>query len=122
MGGLILYFRVEPDILSRIVRRGQDVLAPSLWLLVAFALAAVGCSEEPIELGEAEYIDHVPGSGCEVGSRPGGTGLINDQSTNDGIKYNIQTPSNYIATVAHPLLVFYSPARRPRSCCGIGLS
>ena len=115
MAYLILYFRITHFNLSRVARYGQATLTSSLWLLAALALAVVGCSEEPIELGEAVYNGHAQGKGCEAGSRTGGTGLINDRSTDGGIKYNVRTPSNYISTIAHPLLVVYSPARRSRS-------
>lgn len=115
MACLILYFRVAPYNLSNVAKRRRGTLTLSLWLLAALAFAVVGCSEEPIELGATVYNGHAQGKACEAGSRTGDTGLINDQSTDDGIQYNVRTPSNYISKVAHPLLVVYSPARRSRS-------
>ncbi len=47
---------------------------------------------------------------CAAGSRPGEAGAVNGESTGEGIKYNIRMPLNYDPTIAHPLLIVYSPA------------
>lgn len=81
----------------------------------AYILLSAACTQDPIELGHAVYQnDSVKGS-CESGERPGNAGIINDQSTVGGIKYNVRTPANYKPTIAHPLLVVYAPAKRSRT-------
>ncbi len=72
-------------------------------------------SSEYTAMGNAVY-----GSGpntvrCEPGSRNGDSGATYGESTLDGIKYNVRTPMNYKATVAHPLIVVYSPAGSNRA-------
>ncbi len=91
------------------------IIQPHCLLLVALWLLVSGCQEPPVELGETSYSDISLENACDPGSRPGKTGLINDQSSSDGINYNVRTPTNYDATFKHPLLVIYSPAGRRRS-------
>lgn len=46
---------------------------------------------------------------CAPGARPGLPGTTDNEETPDGVSYNVRTPVNYDATVAHPLLMVYAP-------------
>ncbi len=58
---------------------------------------------------DAAVVETAPPPGCEPGTRDGpaegGTGY-----TGAGIDYLVRTPASYDATIAHPLIVVYSPA------------
>ncbi len=51
---------------------------------------------------------------CEPGAKSGLMGASNDEKTSTGIRYMVKTPANYNATIAHPLLMVYAPARTNR--------
>jgi polyhydroxybutyrate depolymerase len=61
-------------------------------------------------LGEAVYTIDSNTLRCESGSKPGLTGHSDDEKTSAGIRYMVNTPINYDATIAHPLLMAYAPA------------
>ena len=65
-------------------------------------------------LGEAVYAakNHAPR--CDPGTTPGHAGASNDEQTAAGIRYMVKTPVNYNASIAHPLLMVYAPARTNR--------
>ena len=65
-------------------------------------------------LGEALYTVNSNTPRCDPGTKPGSVGASNDEKTAAGIRYMVKTPSNYNATVAHPLLMVYAPARTNR--------
>ncbi|MBI3356634.1 MAG: poly(3-hydroxybutyrate) depolymerase [Nitrospirae bacterium] len=46
--------------------------------------------------------------------RGGSAGAIDGEVSADGIRYNVRTPSNYDASVAHPLLMVYAPVGQGR--------
>jgi len=46
---------------------------------------------------------------CPEGDKPGPTAGAVGELTAGGIRYNVWTPDEYLATRAHPLLVVYSP-------------
>jgi polyhydroxybutyrate depolymerase len=66
------------------------------------------------KLGEAVYIVNNDTGRCEPGKKPGGAGASNDEKTSVGIRYMVKTPVNYDASIAHPLLMVYAPARTSR--------
>lgn len=82
-------------------------------LLVTVTLLLSGCAPDP-ELHQASYEDDANRVRCEPGARTGGVGITNDESTGEGIKFNVRTPLNYDPTIAHPLLMVYAPAKRSR--------
>jgi hypothetical protein len=47
---------------------------------------------------------------CEPGTRSGPAGLSDGEKTSAGIRYMVKTPTNYDASIAHPLLMVYAPA------------
>ena len=51
---------------------------------------------------------------CDPGTKPGHAGASNDEQTSAGIRYMVKTPGNYNASIAHPLLMVYAPARTNR--------
>ncbi len=77
-------------------------------------LQSCGCDREPVELGKAEYKNPALPSKCQPGTRTGKAGITDDETTPNGIKYNVRTPSNYDSSVPHPLIVVYAPAGRSR--------
>ncbi|MGH8646725.1 MAG: alpha/beta hydrolase family esterase [Gammaproteobacteria bacterium] len=94
---------------------GSSVYLQSLGagLVVTVTLLFSGCAPDP-ELREASYEDGANQVRCEPGARTGGVGITNDESTREGIKFNVRTPLNYDPTIAHPLLMVYAPAKRSR--------
>ncbi|MEP6889378.1 MAG: hypothetical protein ABI955_01630 [Nitrospirota bacterium] len=65
-------------------------------------------------LGEAVYAAENHAPRCDPGTTPGHAGASNDEQTAAGIRYMVKTPANYNATIAHPLLMVYAPARTNR--------
>jgi polyhydroxybutyrate depolymerase len=65
-------------------------------------------------LGAALYAVSSNTLRCDPGTRPGSAGASNDGQTAAGIRYMVKTPVNYNATIAHPLLMVYAPARTNR--------
>jgi polyhydroxybutyrate depolymerase len=72
-------------------------------------------NDEYSQIGSASYAAENTTPQCAAGTRSGESGAINGESTLEGIKYNIRTPLNYDPTVAHPLLMVYSPAGSNRA-------
>lgn len=71
--------------------------------------------DEYAQIGSASYAAQSTNPQCVAGTRSGESGAVNGESTLEGIKYNIRTPLNYDPTVAHPLLMVYSPAGSNRA-------
>ncbi len=65
-------------------------------------------------LGEAVYAAENHAPRCDPGTTPRHAGASNDEQTAAGIRYMVKTPANYNATIAHPLLMVYAPARTSR--------
>ena len=61
-------------------------------------------------LGEAVYAVDDNTRRCGPGAKPGHAGHSDDEKTSAGIRYMVNTPINYDATIAHPLLMVYAPA------------
>ncbi len=72
-------------------------------------------SDEYSQVGSASYAGQNEDPQCVAATFEGESGAINGESTLEGIKYNIRTPLNYNATIAHPLLVVFSPAGSNRA-------
>ncbi len=67
------------------------------------------------QVGSASYAGANANPQCVAGTLDGESGTVNGESTLEGIKYNIRTPLNYDATIAHPLLLVFSPAGSNRA-------
>ncbi|TRX01014.1 poly(3-hydroxybutyrate) depolymerase [Candidatus Methylobacter oryzae] len=72
-------------------------------------------SDEYSQVGSTSYAGQNENPQCVAATFEGESGAINGESTLEGIKYNIRTPLNYKATIAHPLLVVFSPAGSNRA-------
>lgn len=88
------------------------LLTPILLTLVVFFGED---SDEYTAMGNAAYSSKSMSVRCEAGLLNGDAGASYGESTPDGIKYNVRTPMNYDSTVAHPLIVVYSPAGSNRA-------
>ncbi|TKB92476.1 MAG: poly(3-hydroxybutyrate) depolymerase [Nitrospira sp.] len=65
-------------------------------------------------LSEAAYLVSDVARQCEPGTKSGRAGGSDDEKTASGIRYMVKTPVNYHASIAHPLLMVYAPARTNR--------
>jgi len=72
-------------------------------------------NDEYSQVGSASYAGENANPQCVAGKLDGESGIVNGESTLEGIKYNIRTPLNYDATIAHPLLLVFSPAGSNRA-------
>lgn len=82
--------------------------------VVFLHISLSACSEpdKPPQLGSYAYTNAT--GACAAGSRPGLAGATDGRVSADGIKYMVRTPSNYDATITHPLLMVYAPAGMSR--------
>jgi len=72
-------------------------------------------NDEYSQVGSASYAGQIENPQCVADSIDGESGAVNGESTLEGIRYNVRTPLNYDATIAHPLLVVLSPAGSNRA-------
>jgi len=72
-------------------------------------------NDEYSQVGSASYAGQIENPQCVADTLAGESGAVNGESTLEGIKYNVRTPLNYDATIAHPLLVVLSPAGSNRA-------
>ena len=91
-----------------------------LFFLVCVVLIAVTYSfnsrfDNVVQLGSAPYLDWKEVKHCSANSRLGDKGVIYGEESPSGIKFNVRTPENYDATIAHPLLMVFAPAKANRS-------
>ncbi len=84
----------------------------SLW--IAFVPIACHDDRTPPTLKSYSYKNDPATVRCQAGTGEGRKGVIDGEVTPDGIRYNVRTPSNYDATVAHPLLMVYAPVGHDR--------
>lgn len=112
------------------IRFGQRQLGRPTIIAVAVSLLVIGLSGasviQPVGKNNAEavkpgnvlsetvYAGSTDTRQCDSGTKSGHTGASNDEKTSAGIRYMVKTPANYNATIAHPLLMVYAPARTNR--------
>ena len=112
------------------IRFGQKQPGRLTIIAIALILLVIGLSEagesrsagmddaETVQptnaLGEAAYLVSNVARQCDSGTKSGHTGASDDEKTSAGIRYMVKTPANYNATIAHPLLMVYAPARTNR--------
>jgi polyhydroxybutyrate depolymerase len=112
------------------LRFGQKQPGHPTIIAVVVSLLVVGLSEageiRPAGMNDAEAMQpaNVPSETvylvsnaarqCEPGTKSGRAGVSDDEKTAAGIRYMVKTPANYNATMAHPLLMVYAPARTNR--------
>ena len=112
------------------IRFGQKRLGWLTSIVVAVILLVIGLSEageiRPAGMNDADTVRHanvLSGAAylvsnvarqCEPGTKSGRAGVSDDEKTASGIRYMVNTPAHYDASVAHPLLMVYAPARTNR--------
>ena len=80
-------------------------------LFLAFLLTACDMFVDRSLLEPAQFTYAQPlKESCNTNERNGKAGRTEDKETAAGASYNLRTPSNYNASVAHPLIVVYAPA------------
>ncbi len=93
-----------------------NIIIFSAPVLLAVLLLSIDDSDEFSHIATADYAQLGLTKRCAAGAKEGEGGVIYGESTLDSnIKYNVRTPANYDATIAHPLLVVYAPAKANRS-------
>ena len=96
---------------NNVVKRWNFSFYHSL-AIATIALTLSACSDDISQLGEASYSVDENTVRCAADTKPGKARISNNESTADGLKYNVRTPLNYDATISHPLLMVYAPARK----------
>ncbi len=86
------------------MNRQKAAICASIFVLVA-------CAPPQSELGSSHYSASI-NRACAGMSLPGPTGHTDGELSVLGIRFNVRTPSNYDADVAHPLLMVFSPGDR----------
>jgi polyhydroxybutyrate depolymerase len=100
---------------QRTARTPNAVRCGSLrFVLAAVMLAASGCKNESVELGRYDYSLNPTTKRCSPGSLAGAVGASNGERSALDIGFNVRTPQNYDATVAHPLLMVFAPSGASR--------
>ena len=115
---------------SKWIHFGQKRPGRLTIIAIAFILLGIGLSEagevraagmKDVEavppayvLREAAYLVSNAARQCEPGTKSGRAGVSDDEKTAAGIRYMVKTPAHYDATVAHPLVMVYAPARTNR--------
>ncbi len=104
--------QLKPHLSKRNIIFISVLLLPVIY---TFILYIIDDSEQYQKLGATNYLATTSLLHCESGAKPGAAGKTFGEQSNDGIKYNVRTPSNYDPTIAHPLLMVYSPAKANRA-------
>jgi polyhydroxybutyrate depolymerase len=97
------------------LRNSFFILLFLLPILITLTLFFGEDNDEFSQMGNASYSGDKIHDRCDAGTRPGESGAFNGESTGEGIKYNVRMPLNYDSTIAHPLLMVYSPAKSNRA-------
>jgi polyhydroxybutyrate depolymerase len=93
-----------------VVRRAK--LLTTVCALIGLHLTITACNEN----GTPPHVEAYAYSGasatgfCQTGSREGPAGATDGEASADGLRYSVRAPSNYDATVGHPLLMVYAAA------------
>ncbi len=98
----------------RAVHRARIFTDAIVLIGLQFVFAACSDSATSPKI-EAYTYSSTPAMGrCQEGEREGRAGATDGEASADGIRFNLRTPSNYDATVAHPLLMVYAPGGQNR--------
>lgn len=94
----------------RDVRRAA--LALQIVVCISLPFLATACTENsaPPQIEPYTYSSVSTAARCEAGARIGQAGVSDGESSAEGLRYHVRTPSNYDATIAHPLLMVYAAA------------
>jgi polyhydroxybutyrate depolymerase len=97
------------------LRNSFFILLFLLPILITLTLFFSEDNDEFSQMGNASYSGDKIHARCDADTHPGESGAFNGESTGEGIKYNVRMPLNYDSTIAHPLLMVYSPAKSNRA-------
>lgn len=94
----------------RAVRRAP--LALQIVSCISFSFLVTACTENaaPPKIESYAYSSAPAAARCEAGARIGEAGVSDGEASAEGLRYHVRTPSNYDATIAHPLLMVYAAA------------
>ncbi|MBH0205850.1 MAG: poly(3-hydroxybutyrate) depolymerase [Nitrospira sp.] len=94
----------------RDVRRAA--LALQLVVCISLPFLATACTENaaPPKIESYAYSSAPAAARCEAGARMGQAGVSDGEASAEGLRYHVRTPTNYDATIAHPLLMVYAAA------------
>lgn len=86
----------------------------SIQVFVSFSLLLnlSACTENaaPPKIESYAYSSVPAAARCEAGARIGQAGVSDGEASAEGLRYHVRTPSNYNATIAHPVLMVYAAA------------
>lgn len=94
--------------LARRLQLGIATVAGAIFVIpIAFVVSRLHFGEA-VTIAPATYAGDAAPT-CVQGSRDGPAGVSDREATAQGVRFAVRTPSNYRATVAHPLIVVYAP-------------
>ncbi len=87
-------------------------LVPHIVVCISFPFLFTACTENgtPPQIEAHVYSNTPTTARCHTGARGGRAGASDGEVSAEGLQYHLRTPSNYDATVAHPLLMVYAAA------------
>ena len=98
----------------RAVHRAKIFTDAIVLIGLQFVFSACSDSATPPKIEAYAYSSTSAMGRCQEGEREGRAGATDGEASADGIRFNVRTPSNYDATVAHPLLMVYAPGGQSR--------
>jgi polyhydroxybutyrate depolymerase len=81
-----------------------------VWSSLLLNLTACTENGTPPQIEAYAYSSAPATARCETGARTGRAGASDGEASAEGLRYHVRTPSNYDATIAHPLLMVYAAA------------
>jgi polyhydroxybutyrate depolymerase len=94
----------------RAVLRAPFVQQIVVCLSLPFLVTACTENGTPPQIEAHVYSNAPAPARCQAGARDGRAGASDGEVSAEGLRYHVRTPSNYDATIAHPLLMVYAAA------------
>ncbi|OQW63523.1 MAG: hypothetical protein BVN28_04230 [Nitrospira sp. ST-bin4] len=90
----------------------QAPLALQIVGCISLSFLVTACTENaaPPQIEPYAYSSAPAAARCEAGARIGQAGVSDGEASAEGLRYHVRTPTNYDATIAHPLLMVYAAA------------
>lgn len=90
----------------------RSPLAQQIVVCISLSFLVTACTENntPPQIETYAYSSAPAATRCEAGARVGRAGVSDEEVSAEGLHYHVRTPSNYDATIAHPLLMVYAAA------------
>ena len=98
----------------RVVCAVKTFTNPFAFVCINLVLTTCSDSGTPPKIEAYTYSSTQASVNCEPGARVDHAGTIDGELSTDGICYNVRTPTNYDATVAHHLRMVYSTGGQSR--------